>query len=79
MTYVYPPTRMRKTIGFVSLILLSSLSHAQKLTISGYIKDAETGESLQPTPLRIGIAGSPLRASIFINFLCDVIIFEIDN
>ena len=37
---------MRKTIGFVSLILLSCLSHAQKFTISGYIKDAETGESL---------------------------------
>ncbi len=37
---------MRKTIGFVSLILLSFLSHAQKFTINGYIKDAETGESL---------------------------------
>ena len=37
---------MRKTIGFVTLILLSSLSHAQKFTVSGYIKDAETGESL---------------------------------
>ena len=37
---------MRKTIGFVFLILLSILSHAQKFTISGYLKDSETGESL---------------------------------
>lgn len=37
---------MRKTIGFVSLMLFSVLSHAQKFTVSGYLKDAETGESL---------------------------------
>lgn len=37
---------MRKIIGLVSLILLAPLSHAQKFTFSGYIKDAETGESL---------------------------------
>ena len=37
---------MKKTIGLLSLILVSIASHAQKFTISGYLKDAETGESL---------------------------------
>ncbi len=37
---------MRKTIGLLSLILVSIVSHAQKFTISGYLKDANSGESL---------------------------------
>ncbi|MBK5277948.1 MAG: TonB-dependent receptor [Bacteroidia bacterium] len=37
---------MRKIIGLLFLIILAFSSQAQKFTISGYIKDAETGESL---------------------------------
>lgn len=37
---------MRKTIALFSFVLFSFALHAQKFTISGYIKDSETGESL---------------------------------
>ena len=39
-------TYMRNAIGSLTIILLSSASFAQKFTVSGYLRDAETGESL---------------------------------